>query len=88
MSDISLSSIASSTATAVGKQVSDLNNAASATTASFASALSKVQVAVGVKPKTGFSAGPTYEAGTLAGQTKAVFNNTVSAAKSVLHIKP
>jgi hypothetical protein len=88
MSDISLSSIASSTAAAVGKQVTDLNNAASATTASFASALSKVQTAVGLRPKTGFSAGPTYEAGTLAGQTKAAFNNTVSAAKSVLHIKP
>jgi hypothetical protein len=88
MSDISLSSIASSTAAAVGKQVTDLNNAASATTASFASVLSKVQTAVGLRPKTGFSAGPTYEAGTLAGQTKAAFNNTVSAAKSVLHIKP
>jgi hypothetical protein len=88
MSDISISSIASSTAAAVGKQVSNLNNAASATTASFASALSKVQTAVGIKPQTGFTAGPTYEAGTLAGQTKAAFNNTISAAKSVLHIKP
>jgi hypothetical protein len=88
MSDISLSSIASSTAAAVGKQFSDLNKAASETTASFASALNKVQSAVGVKPKTGFSAGPTYEAGTIAGQTKTAFNNTISAAKSVLHIKP
>jgi len=88
MSDISLSSIASSTAAAVGKQVSDLNKAASATTASFASALNKVQIAVGVKPKTGFTAGPTYEAGTIAGQTKTAFNNTISAAKSVLHIQP
>jgi hypothetical protein len=88
MSDISLSSIVSSTTAAVGKQVSNLNNAASATTASFASALNKVQTAVGVKPKTGFTAGPTYEAGTIAGQTKTAFNNTVSAAKSVLHIKP
>jgi hypothetical protein len=59
MSDISLSSIVSSTTAAVGKQVSNLNNAASATTASFASALNKVQTAVGVKPKTGFTAGPT-----------------------------
>jgi len=88
MSDISLSSIASSTAAAVGKQVSDLNKAASETTASFASALSKVQRAVGVKPKTGFTAGPTYDAGTIAGQTRTAFNNTISAAKSVLHIKP
>jgi hypothetical protein len=88
MSDISLSSIVSSTTAAVGKQVSDLNKAASATTASFASVLNKVQTAVGVKPKTGFTAGPTYEAGTIAGQTKTAFNNTISATKSLLHIKP
>jgi hypothetical protein len=88
MSDISLSSIVSSTTSAIGKQVSNLNNAASATTASFSSALNKVQTAVGVKPKTGFTAGPTYEAGTIAGQTKTAFNNTVNATKSLLHIKP
>jgi hypothetical protein len=88
MSDISLSSIASSTTAAIGKQVSDLNKAASATSASFARALNKAEVAIGLKPKTGFTAGPTYEANTLAGQTKAAFNNTINAAKSVLHIKP
>ena len=87
MSDISLSSIVSSTASAVGKQVSNLNNAASATGASFTNALNKVQTAVGVKPKTGFTAGPTYEANTIAGQTKTAFNNTVNATKSLLHIK-
>ena len=88
MSDISLSSIASSTTAAVGKQLSDLNKAATATSASFARALNKAEAAIGLKPKTGFIAGPTYEAGTLAGQTKAAFNNTISAAKSALHIKP
>jgi hypothetical protein len=87
MSDISLSSIVSSTTAAVGKQVSNLNNAASATSASFASALNKVQTTVGIKPKTGFTAGPTYEAGTITGQTKTAFNNTISATKSLLHIK-
>jgi hypothetical protein len=87
MSDISLSSIVSSTAAAVGKQVSNLNNAASATTASFASALNKVQTTFGIKPKTGFTAGPTYEANTIAGQTKTAFNNTISATKAALHIK-
>lgn len=87
MSDISLSSIASSTSAAVGKQISDLNKIASATTDSFANALTKVQTAVGVKPKTGFTAGPTYEANTLAGQTKAAFNSTIAATKSALHIK-
>jgi hypothetical protein len=88
MSDISLSSIVSSTTAAVGKQVSNLNNAASATTTSFANTLNKVQAAVGLKPKTGFTAGPTYEATTVAGQTKAAFNSTVNATKSALHIKP
>ncbi len=87
MSDISLSSIVSSTTAAVGKQVSNLNNAASATTASFASALNKVQTTVGIKPKTGFTAGPTYEANTIAGQTKTAFNNTINATKAALHIK-
>jgi hypothetical protein len=87
MSDISLSSIVSSTTAAVGKQVSNLNNAASATTASFASALNKVETAIGVKPKTGFTAGPTYEANTIAGQTKTAFNNTINATKAALHIK-
>jgi hypothetical protein len=87
MSDISLSSIVSSTTAAVGKQVSNLNNAASATSASFASALNKVQTTVGIKPKTGFTAGPTYEAGTITSQTKTAFNNTISATKSLLHIK-
>jgi hypothetical protein len=88
MSDISLSSIASSTTAAIGKQFSDLNKAASATSASFARALNKAETAIGLKPKTGFTAGPTYEANTLTGQTKTAFNNTISAAKSVLHIKP
>jgi hypothetical protein len=72
----------------VAKQTANLNKAASAATTSFANTLSKVQTAIGVKPKTGFTAGPTYEAGTLVGQTKAAFNNTLSATKSALGIKP
>ena len=86
MTDIS--SVTSSAAAMVTKQTANLNKAASAATTSFANTLSKVQTAIGVKPKTGFTAGPTYEAGTLVGQTKAAFNNTIDAAKSVLHIKP
>lgn len=87
MSDISLSSIISSTTAAVGKQVSNLNDAASATGASFANALNKVETAVGIKQKTGFTAGPTYEATTIAGQTKAAFNSTINTTKAMLHIK-
>jgi hypothetical protein len=83
-----LSSVTSSAAAMVAKPFTELNKAASAATTSFANTLSKVQTAVGVKPKTGFTAGPTYEAGTLAGQTKSAFNNTIDATKSLLHIKP
>jgi hypothetical protein len=85
MTDIS--SMASSAAAMIAKPITEINKAASATTASFASALSKVQSTI-VRPKTGFTAGPTYEAGTLTGQTKAAFNNTISATRSVLGIKP
>jgi len=86
MTDIS--SVASSAAAMITKPITELNKAASAATTSFASTLFKVQTAIGIKPKTGFASGPTYEAGTLTGQTKAAFNNTLNAAKSVLHIKP
>jgi hypothetical protein len=82
MTDIS--SIASSAAAMITKPVTELNKAASAATTSFASTLSSVQTAIVGKPKTGFTAGPTYEAGTLTGQTKAAFNT----AKTTLGIKP
>ena len=86
MTDIS--SVASSAVTFVTRQAADLNKAAGATATSFANVLAKVPTAVGIPPKTGFVAGPTYEANTLAGQTKAAFNNTLNATKSALHIKP
>jgi hypothetical protein len=86
MTDIS--SVTSSAVAMVTKPITELNKAAGAATTSFAHTLSKAQVAIGLKPKTGFTAGPTYEAGTLAGRTKSAFNSTVDAAKSVLHIKP
>jgi hypothetical protein len=86
MTDIS--SVTSSATAFVARQAADLNKAASAATTSFASTLSKVQNAIGLGPRTGFTAGPTYEANTLAGQTKAAFDNALSATKSALHIKP
>jgi hypothetical protein len=82
------SSVSSSATAFVARQTADLNKAASAATTSFASALARAQNAVGLGPKTGFNAGPTYEATTLAGQTKAVFDNALTATKSALHIKP
>jgi hypothetical protein len=86
MTDIS--SVTSSAAAIVAKQAASLNKAASAATTSFANTLSKVQSTIGIRPKTGFAAGPTYEAGTLTGQTKAAFNHTLSVTKSALGIKP
>ena len=85
MTDIS--SVASSAVAAVAKQTADLGKVASAATTSFESALSNAKWTVLGRPKTGFASGPTYEANTIAGQTKTAFNNTINATKSLLHIK-
>ena len=85
MTDIS--SVASSTAAFFTKQTADLSKAASSATTSFASTLSSVQTAIVGRPKTGFTAGPTYEATTLSGQTQAAINHTVNTVKSALHLK-
>jgi hypothetical protein len=87
MSDTS--SISSSIGSFIGRQIDDLNRAKAATSASFTSVLHHVETAVGLGPKTGFTtSGATYEASTIAGRTKAVFNDALSATKSALHIKP
>ena len=86
MTDIS--SVTSSASAFVGRQVAGLNRAADSTKASFASALHSVETAIGIRAKTGFTAGPTYEATTIAGQTKGAFNNALNATKAALHIKP
>ncbi len=85
-----LSSVTSSISAAITQQTANLKQAAGAATSSFSSALTRVETSIGAKPKTGFTSGPTYEAnqaGTLTGQTKAAFDSTINAAKSVLHIK-
>jgi len=87
MSDIS--SVSFSISALVGRQIDDLNKARAATSASFANALHNVETAVGLRPRTGFTtSGATYEANTIAGRTKAVFNDALSATKAALHIKP
>ncbi len=86
MTDIS--SVTSSAMAMVTKPITELNKAASEATTSFANTLTKARNAVGLRPKTGFTAGPTYEAGTLTGRTKAAFNNTIDTTKALLHIKP
>jgi len=86
-----LSSITSSATAFVANQTAQIGKAADDAKNSCSAALTRVQTTVGLKPKAGFTAGPTYEATTLAGQTKAAINNTVSttvnAAKSVFNIK-
>lgn len=81
-------SVSSSTSAFIGRQVDNLTRARAATSASFANVLHQTEVAVGLRSKTGFAAGATYESQTLAGQTKALFSNTLVAAKAALHIKP
>jgi hypothetical protein len=86
-----LSSITSSATAFVANQTAQIGKAAGDAKNSFAATLTRVQTTIGLKPKAGFIAGPTYEATTLTGQTKAAINNTVSttvnAAKSVFNIK-
>ena len=83
------SSISSSIGAFIGRQIDDLNKVKAATSASFATVLHDVETAVGLRPKTGFtSSGATYEANTIAGKTKAAFDDALNATKSALHIKP
>ena len=83
-----LSSITSSTTSFIANQTAQIGKAAVDAKNSFATALNHAQTAIGIKPKAGFTAGPTYEATTLTGQTQAAVRNTINAAKSALHIKP
>jgi hypothetical protein len=82
------SSVSSSTVAFLGRQADNLNRAKAATSSTFANILHQSQVAVGLRAKTGFSAGATYDSQTIAGQTKAVFSNALNATKSALHLKP
>ncbi len=82
-----LSSITSSAKAFIGKQTAQFNKVASDVNNGFTRALNNVEMTIGAKPKTGFTRGPTYEANSFAGQTKAAFNNALNATKSALHIK-
>jgi hypothetical protein len=82
------SSVSSSAGAFIGRQAENLNQAKTATSSTFANILHQTEVAVGLRSKTGFSAGATYETQTVAGQTKALYNNAVNATKAALHIKP
>ena len=82
-----LSSITSSATSFVANQTAKLGKAVDDTKNSFAAALNRAETRVGIKSNAGFTAGPTYEATTLSGQTKAAFNHTIDNVKSALHIK-
>lgn len=83
----SLLPLSSPTPAAVSRQTNNVTQAPAATSSVFGNLLRKTEVAMGLKSQTGFSGGATYEAQTLAGQTKATFNSAVNATKSLLHIK-
>jgi hypothetical protein len=80
-------SVSSSAAAYLNRQANNVNQAKAATGSAFANMLNQTQVAVGLRPKTGFSSGATYEATTIAGQTKAAYDSVVNATKAALHIK-
>jgi hypothetical protein len=89
MSDTSGAISSSSALAFVGRQPQDLKRPGNATPGSFASALHHVETAIGLRARTGFTtSGPTYEANTLAGRTRAAFNSALDATRSALHIKP
>jgi hypothetical protein len=81
------SSVSSSAGAFIGRQVDNMNKARASATSSFAAVLNQTRVAVGLKSKTGFTSGATYETQTLAGQTKATLNNALNTTKTVLHLK-
>jgi len=79
--------VPSSAPAIVSRPTNNLNQAEAPTSSLFGNLLRQSQVAMGMRSKTGFSAGATYEATTVAGQTKATFNNAVNATKSFFNIK-
>jgi len=80
-------SVSSSAAAFLNRQANNLNQAKAATSSTFANILHQTQIAVGLRARTGFTSGATYEATTIAGQTKATYDSVVNATKAALHIK-
>ena len=81
--------VPSSTPPLVSKPANTPNQAQAqaASSSLFGNLLRRTEVAIGVRPQTGFSSGATYDTQTIAGQTKATLNSAVNATKSFLHIK-
>lgn len=81
------SSISSARAALIARQPVNPGQVPGASSSLFGNLLRKTEVAMGLRSQTGFSSGATYEAQTIAGQTKATVSNAVSATKSFFHIK-
>lgn len=71
----------------VSKPANTPNQVQTGSSSLFGNLLRRTEVAIGVRPQTGFSSGATYDTQTIAGQTKATLNSAVNATKSFLHIK-
>ena len=83
-----ISSVTSDVADMLARQTAQVKQTATAATTSFEATLSQVKTAVVGRPKTGFTAGPTYEANSWTAQTKAAIASALSSTKSALTIKP
>jgi hypothetical protein len=83
-----ISSVASDVADLFAKQTAQVKQTATAAKTSFEATLSQVQNTIMGPPKTGFTAGPTYTAGSWTAQTKAAFDSALTSAKSAITIKP
>jgi hypothetical protein len=83
----SLLPILSSAPAVVSKPANNSNQVAAASSSIFGNLLRQTEVGMGLRSKTGFSAGATYEAQTIAGQTRATLNSAVDATKGFLNIK-
>lgn len=79
--------VPSSAPAVISRPTNNVTQAPGATSSVFGNLLRKTEVAMGLKSQTGFSSGATYEAQTVAGQTKATLNNAVNATKSFFNIK-
>jgi hypothetical protein len=79
--------VPSSAPPVINKPANNASQAEAASSSLFGNLLRKTEVAIGVRSQTGFTSGATYDAQTIAGQTKATLNSAVNATKSLLHIK-
>ncbi|HZR76932.1 hypothetical protein [Bradyrhizobium sp.] len=74
-------------APAVISKPNNISQPEAPTSSLFGNLLRRTEVTMGLRSKTGFTSGATYEATTVAGQTKATVNNAVNATKSFFNIK-